>query len=225
MQTPKIVIVSAGTSEQSTTTELGAMIARELENELEVKGLAPRTSLISLRDHARDIAGGIASGIKTDNLNQVLDSLIDADVVIAATPVYKAGMSGLFTSFWDLVEDDAVLGTPVILAATAGTPRHSLVPDDLMRGLFAYLRSIAVPTSVFAATEDLAAPAPLRKRAQRAAVEAAVLVSAGVRDQIRGRSDGGYRRSFRTDGQAPLDPTDSLDFDSDLMKLAAGGLG
>ncbi|WP_099331922.1 CE1759 family FMN reductase [Actinomyces minihominis] len=225
MQARKIVIVSAGTSEQSTTTELGVMIAREVEHELEAQGVAPSTSLIKLRDHARDIAGGIGSGIRTDSLNQALDSLIDADVVIAATPVYKAGMSGLFTSFWDLVDDDAVLGTPVILAATAGTPRHGLVPDELMRGLFAYLRSIAVPTSVFAATEDLAAPASLRKRSQRAAVEAAVLVSANVREQIRGRSDGGYRRSFRTDGHAPIDPTDSLDFDSDLMKLAAGGLG
>lgn len=47
--------------------------------------------------------------------------------------VYTAGVTGLLKSFVDVVDDDLVIATPVVLAATAGTERHAVVVDDLMR--------------------------------------------------------------------------------------------
>ncbi len=53
-----------------------------------------------------------------------------------------------------MLDNDLLIGKPVLLGATAGTARHALVVDDQLRPLFAYLRALPVPTSLFAAPED-----------------------------------------------------------------------
>ena len=71
---------------------------------------------------------------------------------------------------------------PVLLAATAGSARHSLVVEHALRPLFAYLQAVVVPTGVFAATEDFGSVAGSRlsERVDRAADElVALLVGAG----------------------------------------------
>jgi FMN reductase len=78
----------------------------------------------------------------------------DADGVIAVTPVFQASYSGLFKTFVDVLDDGALRGTPVLMAATAGTARHSLVLEHAMRPMFSYLKAVTVPTGVFAASED-----------------------------------------------------------------------
>ena len=74
--------------------------------------------------------------------------------MIAVTPVFTASYSGLFKSFFDILETDTLKGLPVLIGATAGTARHSLVLDHALRPLFAYLKAIVLPTAVFAASED-----------------------------------------------------------------------
>ena len=77
--------------------------------------------------------------------------------------------------FFDALDPDSLTGTPVLIAATAGTARHSLVLDHAMRPLFAYLRAVVVPTGVFAATEDFGSHG-LSDRITRAASELAAAV-------------------------------------------------
>ena len=102
-----------------------------------------------------------------------------------------------------MLDKDALTGTPVLLGATAGTAGHSLVLEHAMRPLFAYLRAVAVPTAVFAASEDWAGgdrrePRARRARSTRAAGELADVVagrsggspSSGARDPSRVRSAG-----------------------------------
>src|SRR3546814_2763617 len=62
--------------------------------------------------------------------------------------------SGLFKMFFDAIDKDALEGTPVLIGATAGTARHSLVTEHALRPMFAYLKAVIVPTAVFAASED-----------------------------------------------------------------------
>ena len=52
-----------------------------------------------------------------------------ADALIVATPVYRGSYTGLFKHLFDLVDHEALIGTPVLLAATGGSDRHSLVID------------------------------------------------------------------------------------------------
>jgi|GEM_PF-1802516 len=60
---------------------------------------------------------------------------------------------------FDVLDEDALRGTPVLLGATGGTPRHALVTETAMRPLFTYLHAPAVTTALYAATEDWGAHA------------------------------------------------------------------
>ncbi len=106
----------------------------------------------------------------------------------------------------------------MVLAATAGTARHALVVDEQLRSLFAYLRTTAVPTSLFAAPEDWRDPA-LQKRIDRAALELVLLMESGFARQVRDESWRSYQHEFGSAGGTEL----GIDLDSELMRLAAGG--
>jgi FMN reductase len=56
--------------------------------------------------------------------------------------------------FFDILEPDILAGKPVLLAATGGTPRHSLALEHALRPMFSHVRAITVPTAVYAATGD-----------------------------------------------------------------------
>lgn len=97
--------------------------------------------------------------------------MLAADALVAVTPVFKASFTGLFKMFFDILDPKSLVGMPVIVAATAGTPRHSLVLEYAVRPLFAYLHASVVPTGIFAATDDFgsAAGEALSERIARAA--------------------------------------------------------
>ena len=217
-ETLTLVVVSAGTSDPSSTRMLADRTAQRVATLAAERGAAVRTRVLDLRELASDITTALTSQLVTPRLQQAVDALGEADGVIAAAPVYKAGPSGLFTSFFHVLDNDLLIGKPVVLAATAGTARHALVVDDQMRSLFAYLRTLPVPTSLFAAPEDWGDPA-LNKRIDRAAFELVLLMESGFARRLRGESWQSYQHELGSDGGRELD----IDLDSDLMRLATGG--
>jgi FMN reductase len=217
-ETFSLVVVSAGTSDPSSTRLLADRTAQRTAALAERRGAPVRTRVIDLRELAADITTALASQLITPKLQQAVDALGTADGVIAAAPVYKAGPSGLFTSFFQVLDNDLLIGKPTVLAATAGTARHALVADDHMRPLFAYLRALPVPTSLFAAPEDWADES-LNKRIDRAAFELVLLMESGFARQVRGESWHSYQHEFGSAGGTEL----GIDTDSDLMRLATGG--
>ncbi|WP_425677332.1 NAD(P)H-dependent oxidoreductase, partial [Escherichia coli] len=84
-------------------------------------------------------------------LEQMINSVVSADGLIVVTPIFSTSYSGLFKSFIDVLDPQALSGTPVLLGANAGTARHSLAIDYAIRPLFTYLHANPVPTGVFAA--------------------------------------------------------------------------
>jgi FMN reductase len=108
-----------------------------------------------------------------------VDTVVGADGLIAVTPIFSASYSGLFKTFFDVLDKDALTGKPVLIGATAGTARHSLVLEHAMRPLFTFLRAVVAPTAVFAASEDWAGDdeGGLARRTDRAAGELADLVA------------------------------------------------
>lgn len=208
-------MLSAGTSDPSSTRLLADRLAAK------VAGLREdaTTNVVEIAPLAADVAAALTGGPASAALEASFATLRDADVVIAATPVYKAGISGLFKAYVDLLDDDLLVGTTVIAAATAGSARHALVAEDHLRPLFAFLRAVVVPTSVFAAPEDWRDPA-LGRRIERAAAEADVL--ARTQEEIRGRDWDAYQHRFDSRAAAPPGG-DEIDFDTPLMRLANGG--
>src|SRR5580692_6716761 len=217
-ETFELAVVSGGTSDPSSTKLLADRIAQRVAAIAESRGAAVRTRVIELRELATDITTALTSQLITPRLQQAVDALGAADGVIAAAPVYKAGPSGLFTSFFHVLDNDLLIGKPVVLAATAGTARHALVADDQMRPMFAYLRTLAVPTSLFAAPEDWRDPA-LKTRIDRAALELVLLMESGFARAIKDESWQNYQHEYGSAGGTQTD----IDLDTDLMRLATGG--
>ncbi|MFD9241404.1 FMN reductase [Streptomyces sp. NPDC059556] len=154
MRTLKLVAVSAGLSSPSSTRLLTDRLVQAARYRLAEQEYAVDVQVVELRDLAVDIANNFVTGFPSGRLQDAIDAVAGADGVIAVTPVFTASYSGLFKSFFDLVDPAALTGTPVLIGATGGTARHSLVLDHALRPLFAYLRALVVPTAVYAASED-----------------------------------------------------------------------
>ncbi|MGN5385166.1 CE1759 family FMN reductase [Streptomyces sp. JL7001] len=145
----RIVVVSAGLSSPSSTRLLAdRLTAATLEH------VAAETEVIELRELATEIAQHFVTGFPPARLAAALDAVAAADGLIAVTPVFAGSYSGLFKSFFDLIDKDSLTGKPVLLGATGGTARHSLVTEHALRPLFTYLRALVMPTAVYAASED-----------------------------------------------------------------------
>jgi len=217
-----LVILSAGTSRPSTTRMLADRIAAASLEQLRELGGTATVGGIEVAPLAVDVARTSVSGVPSADLQAAIEQLAAADAVIAAAPVYKAGISGLFKSFVDVLDDDLLIAKPVVLAATAGSSRHALVVDEEMRSLFAYMRALTLPTSVFAAPEDWGAN-ELGERIRRAATELAVVVQGQVEQGIAERAWSGYRHKFAGNATRAEQTAADADFDTPLMRLAAGG--
>lgn len=208
--TKKLVVISGGLSQPSSTRLLADRIAGAVTREVTARGEALDVEVIELRPLARDIADHLVSGMPPARLREALASVSSADGLVAVTPVFSASYAGLFKSFVDLLDPDSLTGKPMIIAATAGTPRHSLVLDHALRPLFTYLRAVVVPTGVFAATEDFGGGTArdgadgLDRRVARAAAELAELL---VRTS-------GAVRGFNAPAVDEVGQVDRLDEDS-----------
>jgi FMN reductase len=218
----RLVVVSAGTGNPSSTRRLTDRIAQKSLDLLEHAGTPATAGVIELGPLAVDTARATVAGFPGEQVQSAIDRLATADAIVAATPVYKAGISGLFKSFLDVLDDDLIVAKPVLLAATGGTPRHALVIDDQMRPLFAYLRALTLPTSVYAAPPDWGTT-ELGTRIERAATELAVMVRAGVEQHVADDAWSSYQHEFAGNASRADRTAGDLDFDSPLMRLAAGG--
>ncbi|MFF4442571.1 CE1759 family FMN reductase [Streptomyces sp. NPDC001621] len=216
-----IAVVNAGVSDPSSTRLLADRIAQKTVDTLAASGTAATVRSIDLGPLATDIAQGIVSGMLNPKVQSAMELLARTDAVIAATPVYKAGISGLFKSFADLIDNDLLIAKPVVLAATGQSARHAMVVDDQLRPLFAFLRTIPVPTSLYAAPEDWAST-DLGKRIARAAQELSVLLRSEAGQQIADSNWSGYDHQFSGNATRAERSLDDVDFTTDLMRLATG---
>ena len=171
-----IAVVTAGLSQPSSTRLLADQVADAVDRALRLHGEQVRVEVIELRDLAHALTDNLLTGFPSGALADAVALVRDADALVAVTPIFSASYSGLFKTFFDVLEDGTLDGKPVLLAATAGTARHSLALEFALRPLFAYLRSDVVPTAVFAASEDFGRAGPggaLSSRVERAARELA----------------------------------------------------
>lgn len=218
----RLVAISAGVSEPSSTRMLADRIAQKSLDLLHASGIPATVGVIELGPLAVDIARAIVSGFPSASLQAAIKRLAEADAVIASTPVYKAGISGLFKSFADVLDNDLLIAKPVILAATAGTARHAMVTDEQLRPLFAFLRAMPVPTSLFAAPEDWSG-SELGTRIERAAHELVALLRSEVGPSIADSAWAGYQHQFSGNATRAEHTSADVDFSTDLMRLATGG--
>jgi len=178
--TRKVVVVSAGLSNPSSTRLLSEQLGAATDRALRLAGDDVELEIIELRELAHDLANNLLTGFPAGDLETAIDEVTRADALIAVTPIFSASYSGLFKTFFDVLEDGALAGKPVLIAATGGTARHSLALEFAVRPMFVYLKAIVAPTSVFGASEDFgkvdAGRSSLADRVDRAARELADLI-------------------------------------------------
>ena len=182
MTTRTLVVVSAGLSQPSSTRLLADQLAAATARDL---AAGTQIATIELRELAHDIVDNLLTGFPSPALSDAIGQVLRADGLIAATPLYNGSYAGLFKSFFDVIDPDALAGKPVLIAATGGTARHSLALEHAIRPLFTYLRAVTVPTAVFAATEDWGSASSsagaLTARVERAGSELAALIDRSQR--------------------------------------------
>ena len=195
--TRRLAVVTGGLGTPSCTRLLSDRLAAAVTRTLQAAGETVELEVVELRPLAHALADNLLTGFPSGPLADAVETARRADALVAVTPVFSASYSGLFKQFFDVLDLGTLEGTPVLVGATAGTARHSLVLDHALRPLFSYLRAVVVPTGVFAASEDFAGTGDgaLSTRIERAAGELAAMVAA--RPVVAGGDD-------RHPGGAPL---------------------
>ena len=173
-----VVALSGSLRSTSTTGALLDGILAELARHLDIDG-----RVIELHPIAIDLAIALTQGEASDAVLDAQRAVTAADLLVVATPVYRGSYTGLFKEFVDLLHQDALEGTPVLLAAGGGSDQHSLVIDHELRPLFAFFRADTLPVGVYARSADFSS-GRITGGALPAAIEravAAALPTLGVR--------------------------------------------
>lgn len=150
----RILVITAGLGSPSSTQLLGERLALSAQRVLEQTVDRVEIEHVELREIASDLVNLMATRVPSQRLVEVMDAVTHASGVVAVTPVLNSSYSGLFKMFFDALDVGALKGRPVLMAATGGTARHSLVLENAMLPLFFYLKAVPSPVGVFAATED-----------------------------------------------------------------------
>ncbi|MDX8447846.1 FMN reductase [Mesorhizobium captivum] len=112
----------------------------------------------------------------------VIEQLVNADVLVAGSPTFKGSYTGLFKHLFDLLDPSSLRGKPVVLAATGGGERHSLIVEHQLRPLFGFFETLTMPTAIYASDKDFAdgvlVSEAIHARARQAVAEAVNVVGA-----------------------------------------------
>jgi FMN reductase len=150
MTSLKILGVSGGVGQPSRTTHLVREVLRELESLTQVKA-----QLIEVAEVGPLVGACVSRQQLSAAGEAVLAQIENADVIVAGSPVYKGAYSGQFKHLFDMLDPNALLDVPVVLAATGGSDRHALMPDHCLRPLFSFFRAHTVPTTLYATAAQI----------------------------------------------------------------------
>ena len=136
----KLVAVSAGESATSRTTALVRPVVDERKGEL-----------IELSRLSSD---GLLGRVGDPRVAEAVETASAADVLIVATPIYRATYTGAMKAFFDRFPPGALTRTAVVLVGTAIAAEHFLALDTGGRALIASLEGWTTPTVVYALQDD-----------------------------------------------------------------------
>lgn len=174
-----VVAVSGGAYRPSRTLVLTEALVAALVAALGER-LEFNARIIELGDIARPVGGALSRKELPDDVEAQLRAIEQADLLVVAAPVYRGSYPGQFKHLFDLIDLNALIDTPVLLAATGGSERHALVLDHQLRPLFSFFQALTLPIGVYASEADFQdyriTSAPLQARIELAAERAADLL-------------------------------------------------
>jgi len=120
-------------------------------------------------------ADGLLGRVRAARVDAVVDALLAADLVVVATPIYRATYSGLLKVFFDLLPNAALVGKVAVPIASGGSLGHQLAIDHGLRPLLGSLGASVVATGVYATPQQFSngsPEAPVIERVERSVAEA-----------------------------------------------------
>ncbi|SMR81227.1 MULTISPECIES: FMN reductase [Stenotrophomonas] len=147
----RIVAVSGGLQRPSRAAALAEHLL-----DLIGEGVPCDQHLIELGELAPQLAGALWRSQLPETVERQLAAVEQADVLVVASPVYRGSYTGLFKHFFDFIDQDALVDTPILLAATGGSERHALMIDHQLRPLFSFFQARTLPLGVYATDRDFA---------------------------------------------------------------------
>jgi FMN reductase len=166
--------VTGGSHLQSRSRILGEAIASRIQSRLATERVDVGIDTLVPEFGAAQRRQGV-----TARVEQALQQIEHAELLVVVTPVYKGSYSGHFKHLFDLVDAGALVGTPVALAATGGGERHALMVEHQLRPLFGFFRAQTLPTAVYASEAEFDGLA-IRSQVVLARVDAVAAEAVGV---------------------------------------------
>lgn len=146
----RTVVVSGSTSAPSKTLVLARRLLAAVAAEASIE-----PHVVDLAELGSEIGSALTRSGLSPRAEQALRRVESADILIAASPVYRGSYTGHFKHLFDLVDLNALIDTPVILAATGGSDKHCLVIEHQLRPLFGFLQALTIPVGVYASPADI----------------------------------------------------------------------
>lgn len=151
-----VVAVSGSLHTPSKTTVLVRAIQHAVKRGLE-GAFEVEMHLIELSEIGRAFAGALNRDELSPLAEAELVRIEQADLLIVASPVYRASFTGLFKHLFDFVGQYELRGKPVLLAATGGSDKHALIIEHQERPLFSFFQALTLPLGVYAKDSDFTA--------------------------------------------------------------------
>jgi FMN reductase len=111
-------------------------------------------TVIELTTLGPRLAGALRREDVSPEAEEALELIESADLLVAASPVYRGSFTGLFKHLFDFVGQYALVGKPVLVAATGGGERHALILEHQLRPLFGFFQALTLPAGVYASDSD-----------------------------------------------------------------------
>jgi FMN reductase len=112
-------------------------------------GLRERGASTTLIDLNVLSADALLGRRRAPEVDDALQQVSRASIIVASTPVYRATYSGLLKAFFDLLPINGLAEKTAIAIATGGSAAHELVIDHGLRPLFASVCAIVTPTGIY----------------------------------------------------------------------------
>jgi FMN reductase len=181
-RTLQVVAVSGSLNHPSKTTVLVEEIVAALGRALPIE-----THLITLTQLGPSLAGALTRAELPRAAEDELQRIEAADILVVASPVYRASFTGLFKHLFDFVDQYALVDTPVLLAASGGSERHALIIEHQFRPLFAFFQALTLPVGIYAHDSDFVdyrlTNESLRARIDKAVAKAVPVIRSNVEEK------------------------------------------
>jgi FMN reductase len=137
-----VLLIAGSPSERSRSAALLDAVAQRLE----FRGV--QVERLPIRDLSAQAL--ILADFGHPTISHALGRVAQADVVVVATPVYKAAYSGVLKVFLDLLPQTALAGKTVLPLATGGSPNHMLALDYALRPVLQSLGAKHILSGIYA---------------------------------------------------------------------------